>query len=124
MTFKEDLANKAPSKGKSRPLCFHCEKFGYFKVECFKWLATNRGKKYTKNHPADNKDDSANQVSNNKNKLKDSQNRSRSKKPMKKKSGSACAAQEDSRDDSYNAWMTQKIKNNFSMTWIIDSDAS
>ncbi len=36
MTFKEDTANKASSKGKSRPLCFYCEKSGYFMVKCFK----------------------------------------------------------------------------------------
>lgn len=97
---KEDTANKAFSKSQSGSFCFHCEKPAHFKAKCFKWLATNEGKKYTKNHSDDDKDGNAKQASDNKNKPKNSQNRSRSKKLPGKRSENAHAAQKDSEDDS------------------------
>ena len=42
---------KGPRNTKRK--CHHCNSPGHIKFKCFKWLATDEGKKYTKIHPKD-----------------------------------------------------------------------
>ena len=84
-----DTANKAFAKSKGKLLCFYCEKSEHIKVNCFKWIATDDGKEYTKNNPIDrdakastsnNRHDGAKQAQSN----RDNQSHGRSKKPTMK----------------------------------------
>lgn len=110
MTPSEDTANNASGKGKSSRrlcyLCFHCDKPGHIKVKCYKWLATDEGKEYTKNNPTeDEKEDEAKHVD------QGSRQMSRSNNLVKKKpgSGNARIAWEDSEDNYETAWMAREV---------------
>lgn len=72
MTPKEDTANKTFSKAKDKLFRFDYGKPSQIKVKNFKWLATNEGKNDIRDYPNNDKDDSAKQVSNNKNKPQNS----------------------------------------------------
>lgn len=120
-----DIANKSFLKGKGGRLCFHCDKPGRIKVKYYKQLATNKGKKYTKNNllatvnnKKDNKATQANQD-------KDNQKRGRSKNPTKKKkSGNARTAQDDSHDEDNTESVQMAQEVDAPTAWIIDSGAS
>ena len=56
--ISQEIANRAesPSKGKKTRECFHCKRKGHLKTRCFKWLATDEGKKYAEEQKLKKKD--------------------------------------------------------------------
>ena len=89
-----ETANKASNSGEKKKKCFHCKKPGHIKVQCYRWLATDEGKEWSKDNP----DEDA-KKSNEEQNSKD-QPRKRTKNTKKSKSSSkARAAKEDSESE-------------------------
>ena len=130
-TQSGETANRAggKGKGKEKQLCFHCDKPGHIKIKCYKWLATDKGKKYTKSHPVSEEkpvEEAKQSTQNSTSRDQTQKNRGKNSSTKKKKSRSARAAQESNEDDFDNAWMARETvtERDLPMTWIINSGAS
>lgn len=90
-----ETANKA-SFGKDGRKCFCCGKSDHIKIYCYRWLAIDEGKEYTKTHFKEEKVSKIDE--NSKGKSKDA--KSRSRKHVKSKKAFARTAKDDSNDSS------------------------
>ena len=120
--ISDELVNRAKDTSKGKNFketreCYYCKKKGHLKTKCFKWLATNEGKKFTEKQAKKTDQDDNIKPTNPRG------TKSGRKQPDRPAAG-ARKAEEGNDSGSNEAFMAiEEIVNSFK-GWIIDSGAS